>query len=356
MARTTALLALVAALGVVAVASAGECCTSFSGVEYSNCNCLEDGREIHNQVVAPGEYVNYHWRLTRWHLIDVDDEDRPELTIRATPCSGNAWLFVTPVTGPPFPRNDTARWAARKESETNSITHKMYYGEVFVSVYGAADVQTNYSIVAIITPDAVSDLDPVPGNNGTVDAQPKDDQEEILFPGDLMAMMIIFTTADVEGAEYMVYASPRYGGEDDADEPCGVEGDPASCIQTTACGLAGGPPIEKMEAWEVLPPNEEQIVEVGGLEQNQEYTFNVVVRTPNRTIAYTPTQGTPTFTRVGQLQDDNTIIIVACSVGGLFVLLVCCIIWAKNRLNKAYQVKRFGRKGFSKVGKGADAK
>lgn len=306
---------------------------------------------LHRAPVAAGACLT-PLLAAQWHLIDVDDEDRPDLTIRVTPCFGDTHLYVTPVTGPPFPRNESARWSATKESEVNAVTHKMYYGEVFVSVYGAGSITSNYSIVAIIEDDPISDLDPIPGNNGTVDAQPKDDQEEILFEGDLMSMMIIYTTTDVDDAEYMVYASRR-----DAEEavPCGVNGDPEDCIQTTYCGLehAAEPKIlddDGNPKWEQLPANTEQIVEVGGLEQNQEYSFNVVARTANRSITYTVTQGTPVFTRVAQLQDDNTIIIVACSVGGLFLLLVLCIVWAKMRLNKAYQVKRFGRKGYTRQG------
>lgn len=130
----------------------------------------------------------------QWNLIDVPDEDRPTITFKASPCFGNTWLFVTPVVGPPFPTNETARWASRKESEDNAISSQIYYGEYFISVYGVA--ASNFSIVAVIEDDPTTDIDPIPGNNGTVAALPKIDQEEILFEGDLMAMLIQFVTTD----------------------------------------------------------------------------------------------------------------------------------------------------------------
>jgi len=336
--RLLVLAAVLVLLGPAVQAQSNKCCHSFQGTPYSDCKCLEDDKELLTETVAAGQYVNYHWRLTNWALIDVPDDQRPSVTFRLMPCTGNAWLFVTPVVGPPFPTNATARWASRKESEVQAITSKIYYGEYFVSVYGVE--KTNYTLIAVVD----ETIDPVLGDNATVGAAPKIDNEEILFEGDLMAMIITWTTADRE-AEYKVFASPlRNGDAVQAAVPCGKKGHPGACIQSTYCGLRDGPAVAKSD-WIKLKPNTLHAQEVSGLEQNQEYTFNVVARTSaNRTLAYVATTGTPLFTRVEQLNDDSTIMIVVASVGGLFCILVACIIWAKSRLNKAYQVKRFGAK------------
>ena len=143
------------------------------------------------------------------------------------------------------------------------------------------------------------DVFPLPGADGAITAEART-TEEIVLEGETMSMTIKFTAADTPSGlyEYYVYAVPNTG--DCAD---GQNGD---CILTTECGLKHvetstvGPITDAVAGQEVT-------VDVPGLEQNVEYTFNVQARryeqdNGGNTVAtyseiYTATTGTPEFRR-----------------------------------------------------------
>lgn len=324
--------ALLAAAAVAPAAAVFPCCANIvTKAPYADCTCLEDDTWRTGDVLQAGESRWYHWRLTDWSIINVPDEDRPDISFNLRPCTGAAELHIKPLQ-PPFPNSGTARWSSEYLYEPNIITTKLVYSEYLITV--SAATATNYSIAAII--DATQVI--VPGADGAVAALPIQDDEKILFEGDTMSMTIQFTAASRAGAEYRVYAAKT----GDGSLPCQKGAQRSGCLLSTPCGLDEGG-MEPQTGWVAYTAGEEVNVLVDGLEQNQPYYFNVAVRHNGRSAAYVATQGTPTYLRVTQAQDDGTVLIVALVAGGLFVILVVLIIWARVRLQKAYNRRHTSR-------------
>lgn len=187
-----------------ALASSFPCCANQVTKEpYSSCTCLEDDTWRLGDALAPGASRHYHWRLTNWALIDVPGDQRPDIKFDVLPCTGSAFLYVTPMQ-PPFPNSGTARWKSENEAAENSITTKLQYSEYLITVTAGTEL-TNYSIAAIV--DATKEI--VPGNGAAVAALPIQDDETILYDGDTMSMNVRFTASDRVGALYRVFAAPR---------------------------------------------------------------------------------------------------------------------------------------------------
>lgn len=309
-----------------------QCCANIAtGAAYSDCNCLEDNTWRVGEVLAGGQSMHFHWRLTDWSMINVPDDQRPSITFKAHPCTGSVELYIKPLQTP-FPHSGTARWSSTYAYEPNEITTQMVYSEYFVTV--TATAATNFSIAAIIDQsDAV-----VPGNQGAVAALAIEDDEKILFEGDTMSMNIQFTAAALTGAEYRVYAAPTGEGQ----LPCQASAPRSGCILATMCGLQQGG-MQARTGWVSYGSGEVVSVIIDELVQNQPYYFNVAVRHNGNTAVYVPTQGTPTYLRVTQAQDDGTVLLVAVIAGAVFVVLVILILWARVKLQKAYHQRHQSR-------------
>ena len=69
---------------------------------------------------------------------DYPDGERPEITFSLRPCSGSAFMFITPVQYP-WPTNETAIWRSDDSAEVNELSVPLLHAEYFVSVYGEQD-------------------------------------------------------------------------------------------------------------------------------------------------------------------------------------------------------------------------
>ena len=113
--------------------------------EIADCTPLYDNLEVSQQSVEAGEYKYYHWVMTDFSITDVPDDERPSITFRVSPCTGNAHLYVRPVTLP-FPSLDDYRFNSSKNYEVNAVSIQLFEAQYFVSVYGEED--STFSIVA----------------------------------------------------------------------------------------------------------------------------------------------------------------------------------------------------------------
>lgn len=154
----------------------------------------------------------------------------------------------------------------------------------------------------------------------------------VLDDDDPLSMELSFHTIADADAEYRVY----YRHNPASADACGQQGNPTECVLVTACGLeTSGMPVTEFQNH---PANSRVTVTVGNLQRNQQYTFNVVVRSQGFEFAYAGVQGTPQYSRTSAASSNNLVAIVGGIVAGVFVLLVILILIAKKRMQRAYQV------------------
>lgn len=310
------------------------CANQVSKEPYAACTCLEDDTWMRGETLPLGQSRHYHWRLTNWAMINVPDDQRPDLTFMVATCQGNAHLYVTPMQ-PPFPDSGTARWKSTNDGALNSITTKLQYSEYLITVEAVHGAPlANYSIVAIV--DASKPV--VAGASGVVEALPIQDDETILYSDDTMSMIVRFTTSS-QDAMYRVYVAEAGPGSEACQQDASVVGD---CVLTTVCGMEVGG-MTARTGWQSYPANQAVNVIIDELKQDQPYVFNVAAKNGEWETAYVATQGTPTYRRETKAQDDNTVMIVIIVAACVFLLLVALILWARVRLQKAYHRQHYSR-------------
>jgi hypothetical protein len=240
----------------------------------------------------------------------------------------------------PFPIPDDYEFNSIYEYDENAIRLEIYVNSFSITAH--ATENATFEFAAML--DEASTL-PYPGADGDVGAEPITDDTTLILDGDTLSMMLDFTGAEGTGADSYTYKVYRRAITPNAT--CGWGRNDPDCILTTACGLAHA--LELAETLDMIPPGLNASVEVDGLEQEQEYAFNIVVErtAPDGTVyaeAYRGTTGTPEFNRVGQLHSDTTIIITGSVIGGVVLVLVIGIGLAKWQLQRTFKKKRAQRR------------
>ena len=315
---------------------------------YRGCKPLPSHQTLFGNLAA-GAYHRYHWRLTDYSLIDKPDAERPKITFVATPCAGTAHLFVNTVprdSGSPWPSAASYRWNASAAVSVNSINTDLMYADYYVSVFGATN--TNYTLLAHTTPRVL----PRPSYPDLTAVQTS--QFGITVSWTTLAPGATDGAGAAVGAEYQVFyvKHPKDPpGSAEVTGRCGAEGDPNACIMTSTCGMLRNGLVADSGGYERFADNTTVSKEVHNLELDVQYFFNVAVRAATGGEkswvygAYAGTVGTPKYERVESAADPGTTTIIAATAGGVFGLLMLCIVLAKRKLNRAYRLKPDGQGG-----------